>query len=568
MGLENFHFLRPWCLLLILLSFINLRQSLKASGWTKVIDPKLLPHLLKKGQAQSPNWISKSLWPLFVISLSVAMAGPSYKKIPDDQSFRKAPLIIALEVSEHMVAKDIGPNRLKRAIYKIEDLLKRYTGAEIALVAFSGDAHIVVPLSDDHRTILSLAKTLSPDVMPIKGVSASGLISAIKSMAENNPSSRLLVMSSTNFSGTGLEVKKELNSLGLNTTLWAFATAVGAPYSGTNISKLRDDVVENFSFPSKIVQFTPDGQDVDQVVADIESLDVARSEKKMIFDSWYDEGPYVLAFAMAIFLLAMFFRRNTLWFCGFFLMLPITDAKAGLIDWFLRKDQQAQIALEKGDPKSAAKLFEDDLRKGSAYYQAKMYDQAIEHLAQVKSADGRYNLGNALAKKGQYKEAIKAYEEALAIDPAHKDAKANKELIEKLLKDQPPKDQEQKPEQQEKQEQDKKEQEKQEQKQDQKDQQGSGQKDNEQKAPPKEEQKPKEEPKKSDQAKDQKEQKAEPKKEEQQQLKEDKEKGLKPKESSLDKEDEYRLEKLGTENSSYLRRKFLFETRTKKERGR
>ncbi len=549
MGLE-FHFLRPWWLLLIILVFLNGRKHFSRSAWSRVIDPKLLPHLLKNQKSTAPKIISL-LWPSFVIFLSVAMAGPTWEKIPEGQSFLKAPLIVALEVSEHMMAKDIGPNRLKRAIFKLEDLLKKYPGAEVSLVAFAGDAHIVVPLSDDHRTVLSLAKTLSPDVMPLKGVSAEGIVSAVKNIAKNNPEARLLLMSSTNFSST--DAKATLDTLNLPITLWQFATADGAPI-GSQVSKLKQDVVNSFTNP-EAVAFTPDSHDVDEVLASLESKFVT-NDKKRFYDSWHDCGPYFLAVAMLIFLVAMFFMPEALWFCALLLFLPIKDAQAGLADWFLRKDQQAELLLKNGDAKKAAELFEDDLRKGSAYYKANDFGKAIEHLSKVKNANGQYNLGNAYAKSGQFEQAINAYAESLKLDPKNEDAKANKELVEKLQKEQ--KDKKEQEQKQDQKEQDKEQ--KQENEQDKKDQQEKEKEQKEEK-----DQKQAEKDKKEQEQKDQ-EKKAQ-KEKEQPKPSDEKPQSVKEEPKKLDKEDEYRLEKLGVEDSSYLRRKFLHETRKRAQKG-
>jgi Ca-activated chloride channel family protein len=144
-----------------------------------------------------------------------------------------------------------------------------------------------------------------------------------------------------------------------------------------------------------------------------------------------------LIVAMVMLLVSFFFAPEFHFlFCLLILISPSEIKALGIADLFLRKDEQGHAALLRGDPKKAAQLFEDDLRKGGAYYRAKEYDKAIEHFSQVASSDGFYNLGNALAQIGKISDAIKAYEQALSLDKSNHDAKANKELLEKLLKDQ------------------------------------------------------------------------------------------------------------------------------------
>ena len=65
------------------------------------------------------------------------------------------------------MATDIQPSRLERAKFKISDLLESKPGANVALIAYAGSAHTVVPLTKDYNIIKSHVKSLSPDIMPI-----------------------------------------------------------------------------------------------------------------------------------------------------------------------------------------------------------------------------------------------------------------------------------------------------------------------------------------------------------------------------------------------------------------
>lgn len=583
----DFHFLRPWWLLLMFLAvalFFVSAPSSRTSRWSKVIDPHLLMHLLQGARTRRQSRLSRWFFPFFLMLLSLALAGPTVERIPTDVAFHKAPVIIALELSEHMLARDINPSRLKRALFKLEDFLNRYKGAEIALVAFAGDAHLVVPLSDDYNTILSLAKTLTPDLMPVRGVRITSALQLIEPIVARNPRARVVIMTSTNLDESVLAVTDKIAEKNYAVTLWTFATPLGAPTqssegrfnqgaNGIAISKLQRDLVDKIDkVPGAAsIMFSLDATDVDQVIARVDAAG-APTKKELFFDTWFDLGPYVLVFAVVMFVLTFFFARDRIWLFSLVLLFQAQPSDAGIMNWFLRKDQQAQIALETGDPEKAATLFEDDARKGAAYYKAKKYDQAIEHLSKVNTSDGNYNLGNALVQKGQYQEAVAAYSEALKLDPNNADAKFNKELVEKLLKEQK---QDQQQQQQQNPPEDKKdEQEKssQEQKESEQSEQKDGQGGEKQDSPPKEPDPSKGEggePKpKSDEQKKESEQKVPaPKQEENEKPQEEKMKEAKPGEhGNIDKETQYYFDRIEQRDSLYLKRKFRFETEKNQRR--
>src|SRR3546814_11778601 len=64
---------------------------------------------------------------------------------------------------------DLAPDRITRARYKLMTLLKERTGGQVALIAYSGDAFTVAPMTDDAAPAAALLDSFSPSVMPVAG---------------------------------------------------------------------------------------------------------------------------------------------------------------------------------------------------------------------------------------------------------------------------------------------------------------------------------------------------------------------------------------------------------------
>lgn len=117
-------------------------------------------------------------------------------------------------------------------------------------------------------------------------------------------------------------------------------------------------------------------------------------------------------------------------------MLPqIVLANAWDNLWF-NKNQQGAKLLQESKNQDAANTFEDKNWKGIAYYRAGNYESAYNEFKHDNSAEGLYNQANSLAHLQKYKEAIAAYDKAIKAKNNNQDAIYNKELVEKLLKEQ------------------------------------------------------------------------------------------------------------------------------------
>lgn len=603
--LEQFHFLRPWWLLLLLAAlgawWWQSRKRIPTTNWSQVVDAHLLPHLLsgtKKIRSKSAFWL-----PLFLALMSIALAGPTFERVKSSSNLVGRPLIVVIELSQHMLSTDISPSRLKRALYKLKDVLTAQKEHEVALIAFAGDAHVVAPLTMDHKTIVMLSEALGPDTMPIEG---SRLLSGLKEAASmSTTGADILVITSTNVEESAASIGKFIEEQHMRVIFWSFATDAGAPIVGRDgrfdatrsgsvtISQLRHDWLKELEKSSKVhsVAVSADDSDEHTIAALLgKQFHESSNDEESIFDTWHDLGPYVLALAMLVFLMASFFVGPEWWMLSLVLLLPGPKAHAwNFSDWFVRSDQKAYQALQENKPEEAAKLYEDDFSKGTALYKAKNYQEALKHFAEVNTSDGRYNLGNTLANLNKIPEAIAAYTDALKFNPHNTDAQHNKEILEKLMKEQEnkkqePKDQENQEESQSKENKEQEKQEKpqsnedkdqnpQEQKEDSqpgsnqnqgKDKQGHDQQKNA------DEQKSKGEEKSSGQEKEEKEKKQEKEKSPGQQEKPMPEQTQKEEHAAagaeeIDPNTRHYFEQLEQNNNFYLKRKFREESRRKSE---
>jgi len=103
---------------------------------------------------------------------------------------------------------------------------------------------------------------------------------------------------------------------------------------------------------------------------------------------------------------------------------------------WLTPDQRAEKLLQQGDASAAAKEYQDPRRKAYAEMKAGDFKQAASDLGKLHDSDSDYNRGNALAKMGDLKGALDAYDAALKSDPKNHDAQHNRDLVEKAMKQQ------------------------------------------------------------------------------------------------------------------------------------
>ena len=172
-ALSQFHFIRPewlWLIPLATLIWWQMRHQHDAlQGWRKSIAPQLLPHLLVNAEQANhplnPVGLLGLLWLLGII----ALAGPSWQREASPFAEEQAVLVVILKLTPSMEAGDLQPDRLARAVEKIDRFLAKRSDTRTALIVYAGSAHRVMPFTRDHALITDFARELTPEVMPRAG---------------------------------------------------------------------------------------------------------------------------------------------------------------------------------------------------------------------------------------------------------------------------------------------------------------------------------------------------------------------------------------------------------------
>jgi Ca-activated chloride channel family protein len=488
--MADFHFIRPWWLFAIIalalaLKLLN-KYRLSQSGWQQLLPQHLANVLVDKQHSKQ----KLSLTLPFIIGLLaiVALAGPTWKKLPQPVYQTARGSVLIMDMSYSMYSTDISPNRLTRSRYKAIDLLEQLNEGEIGLVAYAGDAFTISPLTDDINNIKLLLPSLSPELMPELGSNPLAALTLAHDMLVNAGHSKgdiywftdgidnYDIQDITNWSRNN---NHRLNVLGIG-------TRSGAPIKLNNGELMKDNsgsiIVPKLSVSALkgaakrgrgyYATLANNNKDIEQLL--YKPLDIEEQQQKESSntgDQWQEAGPYLLLLVLP--LLLPYFRRGRL-LAILPIMLLITPVDKSYADgstlpntvqpstiatseqvpsenlarsyWdnlWQTKDQQGQKQFNAEAFQQAANSFENSSWQGSSYYRSGEYEQALTAFQQQDTAEALYNQGNALAQLKRIDEAIEAYTQALKKDPKHEDAKANKTYLEALKKQQEQQDQQQ-----------------------------------------------------------------------------------------------------------------------------
>ena len=298
--MSAFHFLRPEYLFLLVptLALVGwlLKQQSDEKKWEKVIEPKLLKHLLVNPEQNHSKIAAPWHLALVLTLLIIAVSGPSWKLKASPFTQDDTKIAFLMSVKKSMLTTDILPNRLERTTIKITDLLQKRSDTQSALIAYSGTAHLVLPLTKDHNIIKTFAQALDPTIMPLEGDNIQDALLLAKKELNAKGSTIIVLTDSVSPSLVKLAIKEGFDD-DLNVIFWQIAS--------NELSNESDFTSAASLLNGHYVKYTRDESDVDSVSSLIDKnfKNAAQDDK-----SRYEDGGYALI--PLIFLLLLLWSRQ------------------------------------------------------------------------------------------------------------------------------------------------------------------------------------------------------------------------------------------------------------------
>ncbi|RMH93284.1 VWA domain-containing protein [Lysobacter pythonis] len=433
------HFLRPHWLWLLALPPLAWwwwrRRRGRVEVWERHIDPHLRAHVLEGG-ARETGAASPWPWLAALVLGALAMAGPAWRQLPQPVWQNARALVVAVDLSSRTLATDLPPSRLLRLRAKLQQLLRERRDGQIALVAFAEDAFVVTPLTDDAANVALFVDALAPEIMPVDGQRPARAIElAQRLMRQAGADGGDILLITDRADDAAIKVAGTAAARGFRVSVLGLGNARGAEVRD-GVGRVARARLEAASLHALAAagggrMTTLSAEDTDLRVLDVLDTDAAAGTGERVGASgqrgrhWRDKGYWLLPPLMLLALWA--FRRRALNLVLAMLLLGAWPAPPA---WA----QAAAPASEKGGWWWRADQVRYRLsREGDRAYRAGDYARAADSYARVPGAAARYNLGNALAKAGRYREAIAAYDQALALDPALPDARENRAVVARAL---------------------------------------------------------------------------------------------------------------------------------------
>ena len=181
--------LLPFMIAIFIINEFRKRNSLKKLGETNLIN-RLIPEI------SGTRPVVKFLFQLMALSAAVIMlARPQFGSRIEEVKKQGVEVIIALDVSNSMLAEDIQPNRLTRAKQAISRLVDNLENDKIGLIVFAGDAYTQIPVTTDYVSAKMFLSTINPEMVPKQGTAIGAAIDlASRSFTPGEGKSKALII--------------------------------------------------------------------------------------------------------------------------------------------------------------------------------------------------------------------------------------------------------------------------------------------------------------------------------------------------------------------------------------
>lgn len=463
----------PVLVLVALLGHRKRKKQLKAFG-----DPELLKDLMPDVSAYRP-WVKLGLAVFAFALLVVMLARPQMGTKITHEKRNGIEAVIAIDVSNSMMAQDVVPSRLEKSKLLIENLVDHFTHDRIGLVVFAGDAFVQLPITTDYVSAKMFLQNIDPSLVATQGTDiAKALNLSMRSFSQQKDIGKavIVITDGEDHEGGALEAAKAANDKGVRVFILGIGSTKGAPIplqeggyltdrnGQTVLTALNETMCKEIAQAGKGTYIHVDNTNDAQEKLNDELAKLQRADTQAVIYSEYGEQFQAVCIIVIILLIAEI------------LILDIKNPKLRNIHLFGSKKPMAMLLLLIVPTLAFAQSDRHFIRTGNKLYRNQNYPKAEVEYRKAISQNGSnahavYNLGNALMMQQKdsaaivqlenagkmeanktrkamayhnigticqrhqlYGDAIKAYEEALRNNPNDNETRYNLALCKRLNK--------------------------------------------------------------------------------------------------------------------------------------
>ena len=474
-------------------------------------DPELMVALMPNASRVRPV-IKFSILIVALTMLIFAAARPQLGIKQTEETQHGIEAMIALDISNSMLAEDVAPNRIERAKQMVSKLVDNMSNDRIGLVIFAGDAFTQLPITNDYTSAKMFLSSISPDLIRTQGTAIGAALDLCVAGFDEESSDAgraiIIITDGENHEDDAVAAAQRAQAAGIRVVVVGIGKPEGTtiPVPGTLsymkdregnlvVSKLNEEMCEQIAQAGQGIYVHCDNTNTALKAIQKELEDLKKAEFKGMEYKDYNEQFASFAIVALILLMIEFFifnRKNKM-----LTKLDMFGEKSLCILALLAFSMTAFAQKESRDIRSGNNAYRDsifnqaevDYRRavetnsdnyaaqfnlGNALYRqndSAKYEAAIHAYRQaaklmddkhsndpIRYAKAKYNEGNCFKQLNRIPEAVDAYKEALRKNPKDEEARRNLAM---LLKPQPPQQQQQQQQQQQEQQEDQEQQEQQ-----------------------------------------------------------------------------------------------------------
>lgn len=250
----------------------------------------------------------------------VALARPQYGSKLKEVEKEGVEIMIAVDVSNSMLAQDFEPNRLARTKFAISRLLEGLREDQVGLIVFAGDAYVQLPITSDYVSARNFANQISTDMISKQGTAVGAAIElAQNSFSSQSEGSRVLIIISDgeNHEDDAVAAATAAAKKGIRIYTIGIGTPEGAPINiggefikdengDMVVSKLNEQMLEEIALitDGAYIRSTKQSIGLQEIIDKVGEVQ-KKKFNTMMFEAYNEQYQYLIAAALVLLILDM-----------------------------------------------------------------------------------------------------------------------------------------------------------------------------------------------------------------------------------------------------------------------